>query len=122
MTNFLRILTAYVCLYYGHQSTEFTPWPYPGTSDKLRVDYLQIGGTYFPEELGHGVYVVGGIGATRMVFLKFPRVARCRLLGLETDWMKTIIVEKPRTYSIYASTNARAPAIWHPSRRLLPFT
>jgi|KBSSwiStaDraftv2_1062776.scaffolds.fasta_scaffold441349_1 hypothetical protein len=53
-------------VYYGHQSTEFTPWPYPGTSDKLRVDYLQIGGTYFPEELGHGVYVVGGIGATRM--------------------------------------------------------
>ena len=53
-------------VFYNHQSTQFTPWPYPTTSDQLRLDYLQIGGTYFPEELGHGVYVVGGIGATRM--------------------------------------------------------
>jgi hypothetical protein len=53
-------------VFYNHQSTQFTPWPYPSTSDQLRLDYLQIGGTYFPEELGRGVYVVGGIGATRM--------------------------------------------------------
>ena len=53
-------------VYFGHQSTEFTPWPYSGTSDKLRLDHLHIGGTYFPEQLGQGWYVVGGLGATRM--------------------------------------------------------
>ena len=53
-------------IFYGHQATEFTPWPYPSTSAKLRLDYLHIGGTYFPEELNRGVYVVGGLGATRM--------------------------------------------------------
>ena len=53
-------------VFYGHQATEFTPWPYPTTSAKLRIDYLHIGGTYFPEELGRGAYVVGGLGATRM--------------------------------------------------------
>ena len=53
-------------VYYGHQSTEFTPWPYSCTSDKLRLDHLNIGGTYFPEGLGQGWYVVGGLGATRM--------------------------------------------------------
>jgi len=52
-------------VFYGHQSTEFTPWPY-ATSPDLRVDYLHIGGTYFPEEAARGVYVVGGIGVTRM--------------------------------------------------------
>ncbi len=53
-------------IFYNHQSTRFTPWPYPDSSDQLRLDYLHIGGTYFPDELGHGVYVVGGVGATRM--------------------------------------------------------
>jgi len=53
-------------VFYNHQSTEFSPWPYPGNSAQLRLDYLHIGGTYFPDERGHGVYVVGGIGATRM--------------------------------------------------------
>jgi hypothetical protein len=53
-------------VFYNHQATEFTPWPYPHSSNRLRLDYLHIGGTYFPEELGHGGYVVGGIGATRM--------------------------------------------------------
>jgi hypothetical protein len=53
-------------IFYNHQSTEFTPWPYPNSSAQLRLDYLHIGGTYFPDELGHGVYVVGGLGATRM--------------------------------------------------------
>ena len=53
-------------IFYGHQATEFTPWPYPTTSAKLRLDYLHIGGTYFPDELNRGVYVVGGLGATRM--------------------------------------------------------
>ena len=53
-------------VFYGHQSTAFTPWPYPTTSDKLKVDYLHIGGTFFPEEMSRGVYVVGGLGATRM--------------------------------------------------------
>jgi hypothetical protein len=53
-------------VFYGHQSTEFTPWPYTGTSSALRVDYLHIGGTYFPEEAVRGVYVVGGLGVTRM--------------------------------------------------------
>lgn len=53
-------------VFYDHQSTRFTPWPYPNSSAQLRLDYLHIGGTYFPDELGHGVYVVGGIGATRM--------------------------------------------------------
>ena len=52
-------------IFYGHQSTEFTPWSYPTSAD-LRVDYLHIGGTYYPEEAVRGVYVVGGIGATRM--------------------------------------------------------
>jgi hypothetical protein len=53
-------------IFYDHQSTQFTPWPYPNSSAELGIDYLHIGGTYFPAELGHGVYVVGGIGATRM--------------------------------------------------------
>ena len=53
-------------IFYGHQSTEFTPWPYTTTSPDLRVDYLHIGGTYFPEEAVRGVYVVGGLGVTRM--------------------------------------------------------
>jgi hypothetical protein len=53
-------------IFYNHQSTEFTPWPYPNSSDQLRLDYLHIGGTYFPDELGRGVYVAGGIGATRL--------------------------------------------------------
>jgi hypothetical protein len=53
-------------IFYTHQSTEFTPWPYPDTSARLRLDFLQIGGTYFPDGLGRGGYVVGGIGATRM--------------------------------------------------------
>jgi hypothetical protein len=53
-------------VFYNHQSTEFSPWPYPDSSNRLRLDSLQIGGTYFPDELGHGGYVVGGIGATRM--------------------------------------------------------
>lgn len=53
-------------IFYGHQATEFTPWPYPTTSAKLRLDYLHIGGTYFPDELNRGAYVVGGLGATRM--------------------------------------------------------
>ncbi len=53
-------------IFYNHQTTAFTPWPYPNSSDQLRLDYLHIGGTYFPEDLGHGVYVVGGVGATRM--------------------------------------------------------
>ena len=53
-------------VFYGHQATEFTPWPYPTTSSRLRLDYLHIGGTYFPDELGHGVYAVGGLGVTRM--------------------------------------------------------
>ncbi len=53
-------------VFYGHQSTEFTPWSYAGTSSGLRVDYLHIGGTYFPEESVRGVYVVGGLGVTRM--------------------------------------------------------
>jgi len=53
-------------VFYNHQSTQFSPWPYPNSSDQLRLDYLQIGGTYFPDELGRGFYLVGGIGATRM--------------------------------------------------------
>jgi hypothetical protein len=53
-------------VFYGHQSTEFTPWSYAGTSSGLRVDYLHIGGTYFPEDAVRGVYVVGGLGVTRM--------------------------------------------------------
>ncbi len=53
-------------VFYNHQSTRFTPWPYPDSSDQLRLDYLHIGGTYFPDELGHGGYVVGGVGATRL--------------------------------------------------------
>ena len=53
-------------VFYGHQATEFTPWPYPTAAAKLRLDYLHIGGTYFPDELGHGVYAVGGLGVTRM--------------------------------------------------------
>jgi hypothetical protein len=52
-------------VFYNHQSTEFNPWPYPGTSADVRLDFLHIGGTYFPEELARGVYVVGGLGVTR---------------------------------------------------------
>ncbi len=52
-------------VFYNHQSTEFTPWPYPQTSADLRLDFLHIGGTYFPDGLGRGVYVVGGLGVTR---------------------------------------------------------
>jgi hypothetical protein len=52
-------------VFYNHQSTEFNPWPYPATSADVRFDFLHIGGTYFPEELGRGVYVMGGLGVTR---------------------------------------------------------
>jgi hypothetical protein len=53
-------------VFYNHQSTQFSPWPYPNSSDQLRLDYLHVGGTYFPDGLGRGVYVVGGVGVTRM--------------------------------------------------------
>jgi len=53
-------------VFYNHQSTVFTPWPYPNSSDQLQLDYLHIGGTYFPDDLGRGLYVMGGVGATRM--------------------------------------------------------
>ncbi len=52
-------------VFYNHQSTEFNPWPHPGTSADVRFDFLHIGGTYFPEEAARGVYVVGGLGVTR---------------------------------------------------------
>jgi hypothetical protein len=52
-------------VFYNHQSTEFNPWPYPGTSADVRLDFLHIGGTYFPEEAVRGVYVAGGLGVTR---------------------------------------------------------
>jgi hypothetical protein len=53
-------------VFYNHQSTEFTPWPYPNSSDRLRLDYAHVGGTYFPDGLGYGIYVAGGVGATRI--------------------------------------------------------
>lgn len=32
----------------------------------LDITYYHIGGTYFPEQVGRGFYVVGGLGATRL--------------------------------------------------------
>jgi hypothetical protein len=37
-----------------------------GTDIPLHITYLHVGGTYFREELGRGVYGVGGVGLTEL--------------------------------------------------------
>jgi hypothetical protein len=53
-------------LFYGHQETALTSEIFAPTVNnfELSIDYFHLGGTYFFEEVGTGVYVVAGIGAT----------------------------------------------------------
>lgn len=53
-------------LLYSQQATETE-----GTTDApaldLDIQYLHIGGTYFPSEYSYAPYVIGGLGVTRLV-------------------------------------------------------
>ena len=55
-------------LFYNHQQTSMQVTPLaPGSgSVGLGISYLHVGGTSFLEEMGRGVYVVGGLGVTYM--------------------------------------------------------
>lgn len=54
-------------LQYGRQSTELRSAAIaPAVGDlPLRLEYLHVGGTFYPEELGRGWYAIGGLGITR---------------------------------------------------------
>jgi hypothetical protein len=54
-------------LQYGRQSTELRSAAIaPSVGDlPLRLEYLHVGGTFHPEELGSGWYAIGGLGITR---------------------------------------------------------
>jgi outer membrane protein with beta-barrel domain len=53
-------------LFYGHQDTALSSEIFAPTVNNfgLSLDYFHVGGSYFFEEVGTGVYVVAGIGAT----------------------------------------------------------
>ena len=55
-------------LFFNHQQTSMQVAPVaPGSgSVGLGISYLHIGGTSFLDEMGRGVYVVGGLGVTYM--------------------------------------------------------
>lgn len=56
-----------VQVFYGRQETELEEIGVapPLADAPLDVEYLHLGGTYFPDGLGRGVYAVGGLGVTR---------------------------------------------------------
>ena len=53
-------------LFYSRQATAFTGGPFSPKANNLdfTLHTYHLGGVYFLEEAGHGIYVVGGIGAT----------------------------------------------------------
>jgi hypothetical protein len=53
-------------IFYSRQNTKLTSGGFSAAVNNvpLTIEYLHIGGTYFLDGLGHGGYVVGGIGAT----------------------------------------------------------
>ncbi|HKQ22987.1 MAG TPA: hypothetical protein VJT81_00915 [Burkholderiales bacterium] len=53
-------------LFYGHQDTVLSSAIFAPTVNnfELSLDYFHVGGSYFFEQVGTGVYVVAGIGAT----------------------------------------------------------
>jgi hypothetical protein len=55
-------------IFYGHQKTELSSIGFPAASNNvpLAIDYLHFGGTYFPDGLGKGGYVAGGLGVTML--------------------------------------------------------
>jgi hypothetical protein len=55
-----------VQLFYSHQNTALTSGAFSAQVNNmgLTLHNYHVGGTYFIEEVGHGLYVVGGIGAT----------------------------------------------------------
>ena len=57
-----------VQVFFNHQQTHIQAPSFASGSPKigLGISYLQLGGTYFIDGIGHGVYVVGGVGATYM--------------------------------------------------------
>lgn len=54
-------------LFYSLQATELEPGSATGGTPGVDVDieYLQLGGSYFPGNLDYAPYVVGGLGVTR---------------------------------------------------------
>lgn len=57
-----------VQLFFNHQQTHIQATSFVAGSPQigLGLSYLQIGGTYFIDGVGHGVYIVGGVGVTYM--------------------------------------------------------
>jgi len=57
-----------VQVFFNHQQTHIqAPSLVPASPQiGLGISYLQLGGTYFIDGIGHGVYVVGGVGVTYM--------------------------------------------------------
>jgi len=57
-----------VQVFFNHQQTHIQAASFVPNSPQIGVglSYLQIGGTYFIDGIGHGVYVVGGVGVTYM--------------------------------------------------------
>lgn len=57
-----------VQVFFNHQQTHIQAPSFLSASPQIGVglSYLQIGGNYFIDGIGHGVYVVGGVGVTYM--------------------------------------------------------
>jgi hypothetical protein len=57
-----------VQVFFNHQQTHLQASAFvPGNPQiGLGISYLQLGGTYFIDGIGHGVYVMGGVGVTYM--------------------------------------------------------
>lgn len=57
-----------VQLFYSTQETALTAENFAPTANniELTIDYYHLAFTYFPEKVGSGAYVVGGLGATHM--------------------------------------------------------
>jgi len=57
-----------VQVFFNHQQTHIqAPSLVPASPQiGLGISYLQLGGTYFIDGIGHGVYVMGGVGVTYM--------------------------------------------------------
>ena len=57
-----------VQVFFNHQQTHIQAPSFLSGSPQigLGISYLQLGGTYFIDGIGHGVYVMGGVGVTYM--------------------------------------------------------